>query len=860
MPSPFCLPRFLLNSFCLLFMFSAPESVLAQRAGNSLYVAVDGNDGATGTIDAPLKTIERARDIVRTKNAGMATDITVNLRGGTYYLKEPLHFEPLDSGSNNHYVIYQSYSGEKAIISGGRPIVDWMLHDAERNIWKAQAGDLNTRQLYVNGKRAIRARSKGPLPGAIATENGFTTTDTAMAAWRNIGDIEFVFNAMWNQPRCGVEKIEGASITMKQPGLDMCRHKAGTVVDLPEWIENAYELLDSEGEWYLDRAEKMIYYKPRAGEDMASSTVIAPVLETLISGDGGIDKPVHHLRFEGLTFSHATWLRPNDNNGFAEIQICFCRHPQATVANNWEMDTWVKTPANITFKYGKSIIFEQNRFSHLGACGLGFEAGSQGNMIAGNEFTDISASAIQLGDGNNNMPKDKRDILRDNAVSNNYIHHIGAEYPGGVAIAVLYGQGTQILHNEIAHLPYTGISIGWGWGAPSIARDSIIAYNHIHDYMSALIDGGGIYSLGSQPGNIYHSNWIHNQNNYFGGIYLDDGARHITVMNNVVQDAPMNILVKGSDHTIQRNFWNIERNVGHPLAPWIADVPTRLPYDKEPNFTWQISHNTYVATPEVMPASITGHAGLERQYREFFGMWDKPSTVTLAAPEGLASTTQTESTADLKWNPAAASEAVTGYEILCDGRLIGVSASPSYRATGLSPKTEYEFAIRARNAAGILSPASASVKAGTTKSSDNLALDKPALGYHGEGHTDFLEGHDLWTALDGDPDSYAQAARDREWKLVVDLGKPQKVRRISLMIPASIPPEALAKILAYSIEYSSDRKDWKPLGQIGDFIANSAELKTKATSARFIRVAAIRKKEYESAGAMAISELGVYEQ
>ena len=68
-----------------------------QIEGMELYVAADGSDSNTGTIDAPFATIIHARNTVRKKIAGnYQGNITVSLRGGVYRLEETLVQLPKD--------------------------------------------------------------------------------------------------------------------------------------------------------------------------------------------------------------------------------------------------------------------------------------------------------------------------------------------------------------------------------------------------------------------------------------------------------------------------------------------------------------------------------------------------------------------------------------------------------------------------------------------------------------------------------------------------------------------------------------------------------------------------------------------
>jgi len=190
------------------------------------------------------------------------------------------------------------------------------------------------------------------------------------------------------------------------------------------------------------------------------------------------------------------------------------------------------------------------------------EAGSQDNVISGCEFTDISGSAIQVGgvQQEDHHPATADAIIRNNTVSNTSIHDVAVEYEGGVGIFVGYTEGTRLVHNDLSRLPYSGISMGWGWGeedagggapnyyqpfhysTPTPAKNNVIAYNHIHQVMQKLQDGGAIYTLGNMPGTVIAWNYVHHNRGTPGGIYLDEGSGGIEITSNLVCQVatPMN--------------------------------------------------------------------------------------------------------------------------------------------------------------------------------------------------------------------------------------------------------------------------------------------------------------------------------
>jgi Right handed beta helix region len=498
------------------------------------------------------------RDQVRRLKSNMTDDIVVYLRAGTYQLEVPFTLDATDSGSDRYYVIYQAYRDERPVLSGGRTITGWSIADEEKSIWKADIGrSFQTRQLYVNGRRAIRARSAGGLAGASRTPTGYTTTDSRIGTWGNPQDVEFVYRVKWSETRCGVSSISGTTITMKQPCFaNATTHTFGPTIDTPTYIENAYELLDQPGEWYLDRSSGTLYYLPRASEELSTANVVAPVLERLVRAAGTLDKPIHHIRFSGITFAYATWLRPSGNDGFAEVQANFTfTGPRRAVSS-----TWAKTPGNLTFRAAHHVSLVCNRFTHLGAAGLTFEYGSRDNIIAGNVFTDISATAIQVGDVDDPFPPPNQQSVR-NQVVNNHIHDLPVEYHGGVGIWTGFVANTVIAHNKLENLSYSRISNGWGWSSPSYSAQNRITRNLIHDHMQLLYDGGGIYSNGSQgtsleTGELVEGNVIYNQAHPYGGIYLDDGSRYVTVTNNLIYNTPHAIFQHNtlSPNVIRENY------------------------------------------------------------------------------------------------------------------------------------------------------------------------------------------------------------------------------------------------------------------------------------------------------------------
>ena len=457
----------------------------------------------------------------------------------------------------------------------------------------------NFRQLYVNGVRAVRARGASPAGLEIFGKDGYKTTAVDMAHWKNPSDLEFCYQVVWAHTRCKVQNIKqegsGAIITMQQPWFALALTKAGVNVRKPDscYLENALELLDEPGEWYLDRAARTVYYHPRPGEDMTKAEVFAPALEKLVELRGTLDRPVQHIQFKGLAFQHGSWLRPSQI-GHCDVQANFITDSQRKDSlmrdgglRNADNEN-LKSPANVVCHAAKSIRFDRCTFTQLGGAGLDIEFGSQDNVVSGCDFHDISGTAVQVGDvlKDDHHPDDPRKIVKNNAIVNCLIHDCCADYLGGVGVFAGYTEGTLIAHNEIFRLPYSGVSVGWGWGeqdagggayhqpfrydTPTPAKNNRIEYNNIHEVMGRSDDGGGIYTLGNMPGTVIRGNYIHDCKNpqssrgWACGIYLDEGSGFIEITGNSVcmVPGPMNYNNRAQDRikTCREhdNFFNVQ--------------------------------------------------------------------------------------------------------------------------------------------------------------------------------------------------------------------------------------------------------------------------------------------------------------
>ena len=148
---------------CVIGLPGAAISGATAATQATYYVSPSGDDANIGILAAPFRTMTKARDIVQTVNKNMIGDIIVYLRGGMYAIDSTISIGTSCSGTNGYTVKFINYPGETPVISGGQAITGWTVSDAAKNIYQANGVSLNFRQLYVNGVKAVRARTPNLL-------------------------------------------------------------------------------------------------------------------------------------------------------------------------------------------------------------------------------------------------------------------------------------------------------------------------------------------------------------------------------------------------------------------------------------------------------------------------------------------------------------------------------------------------------------------------------------------------------------------------------------------------------------------------------------------------------------------------
>jgi len=659
-----------------------------------IHVSPEGSDAGQGTQQRPVRTLERALALAQTAKAKATGDVTIALAGGTYRLTQPMELEPQDSGENGHNLVFMAEPGQHPVVSGAVRIRGWKRFDAAKNIWAAPLRSEigNSRQLYIDGVRATRTRGRVPVELTM-TATGYTAADATMASWKHASDLEFVYTGgnsvwsemgeglgSWTEPRCPVAKIEGAAITMAEPCWDNSTERAmlpsgartanlvgpRSVGKTPTYVENAFELLGTPGQFYIDREASTIYYTPRPGEDLATADVELPVLETLVTAHGTAADPVHNIVFSGIQFSYATWLGPNGPDGFSEIQAGY----QVTGPEGYAKQglctlvpggmcpygAWTKEPANVSLHFAHHVRFTRDAFVHLGAAGLDLGEGAQNDAVEGSVFTDISGNGVELAGVDKPLAPDAEFAI-GNRIDNNLFEDVGAEYRGGIAVVIGYARDTLVTHNQIDHIPYAGMSIGWGgWpdkiqmaGQANNSAHNVFSDNLIHHDMLVLSDGGGIYTQGLTGTSLANGervtgNVVYDQYSSGHAIYSDNGSSMMTISGNVMFHTDHDNW--GSRH---RNWY--DDNDGKNFDPLVVEGNYWQQGDADSsreNVTEQDNH--LIDSLAAVPGGIVQNAGLEPAFRNLTA--ERFAKAAPPEPPSRVAAWGGNGYADVTWSPS----------------------------------------------------------------------------------------------------------------------------------------------------------------------------------------------------------------
>ena len=561
---------------------------LPKSVGGEIWVSLNGSDSNPGTAESPLRTpalaLRKSRELRRLKKPAIEDGVEIVLTAGTYFLDEPLRIRPEDSGTNEQPTLFRSAEGEQAVLSGGVRIEAWqklggpvegLPAKASGEVWVAkvpefQGRPLMCRQLWVNGHKAIRART--PNQGTMARLTRWDREQELAGIPKQFGgpfsdssQLEMTILQQWEIAMLRIKSLQNEGndclIRFHEPEghLEFEHPWPQPVMEpngAPFFLSGATEFLDQPGEFHCDSKAGLIYYWPLVSQDMADAEAIVPALETLVEVAGTVDRPVTNVAFQNLSFQHTAFDRPA-HKGHVPLQAgmylleAYKLRPKGTPEwRSLDNQAWIgRPPAAVEVRGTQHTSFQRCHFEHLASTGLDCVTSTTSDVVAGCLFHDIGGNGIQIGSFQDNgiethlpyNPKDEREICSGAHITNNFVVDCANEDWGCVGICLGFVRDCVVEHNEVTNLSYTGISLGWGWTRDKNAmRNNLVAANHIHRIATRMADTSAVYTLSAQPGTVITRNYVHDirmspyvhDPEHWFYLYLDEGSSFITVKDN----------------------------------------------------------------------------------------------------------------------------------------------------------------------------------------------------------------------------------------------------------------------------------------------------------------------------------------
>ena len=613
---------------CVLF-FIGLSSCKNNAKHKAIYVSLDGDDANPGTSEQPFATISKAKMEAQKDS----TIVDVIIRGGTYYLSEPLQFNVEDSRTEKSPLTFKSHADEKVVISGAKPLkLSWSEYKS--GIWMAKVdADIIFDQLYVNGLPQRMAR----FPNYDANAQIFGGTDATViipervAKWQNPkgGIVHSIHPREWGSYHYLIlGKEENNEVILERKIEEKVNQYSRLTAPLHTkylFVENVFEELDTEKEWFYDKKTKTIYYYPPKGLKLADANLEFPQIESLITFKGTEKEPIKNIRFEGLTFTHTlrTFYDTSEKMSRGDWLINRIGTIFMEGTENCEIEkcTFSELGGNAVFvnSFNRGVEISSSLFKNLGASAVCFAGHADSRYPF---HISMEEMASHPGPKTNNYPSESK-------VKDNLMYNLGTIEKQVAGVHISMAKNISVSHNTIYDVPRAGINVNDGmWGG------HIIEFNDVFNTVLETADHGAFNSWGRdhdyfRDGDTLALKYrdkkagfsmlspIIIRNNRFRcdhgwDIDLDDGSQNYHIYNNLLLSGGLK-LREGFFRTVENNI--IINNSFHPHV-WHAnsdDVFTRnivttgyYPIGMPKKWTKLIDNNIFLDSLSSIKAKVDG--------------------------------------------------------------------------------------------------------------------------------------------------------------------------------------------------------------------------------------------------------------
>ena len=560
------------------------SGLLSAQTEITLYVSPSGSDHHPGTAEKPMATLEYAWKKA-SRQAGRCS-ITIYCEG-TNYLSAPILITNETSGTPEHPIRFSSYPGQKAVISGSRILRNLRWKEYKNGIMQAKVEEeLIPDQLFVNGKKQISARYPNFDPN-IRIFNGYAAdacSPERVKKWSNPagGYLHAMHSREWGGYQYSIEGKDAKGELILKGGFQNNRQMG--MHHTYRMVENIFEELDAEGEWYFDKETHTLYFYPPRELDLQTALFEVPQTETLFILKGKPGSPVRHVSVDHLELTQTlrTFMKTNE----------------PLLRSDWKI-----------YRGGALIIENAEKCSvngcylhDIGGNAIFFSNYNRNHRVSQNHITRIGASAVcfvgspdavrsplfEYGKSQTWEQMDKGtgpltpDYPSDCLVDDNLIHSIGEIEKQGAGIQL--SMSARI--NSSYDMPGAGINVSEGtWGG------HLIEGNDVFDTVLETGDHGSFNSWGrdrywhpdrnvmdefakEHPQMVFRdateTTVIRNNRwrcDHGWDIDLDDGSSNYHIYNNLCLHGGLK-LREGFARTVENNI--MVNNTFHPHV-WFAN-------------------------------------------------------------------------------------------------------------------------------------------------------------------------------------------------------------------------------------------------------------------------------------------------
>lgn len=502
-------------------IFSACLILIAiEGFAKDIYVAKNGSDTNPGTEASPYLTISKAAAVA------VAGDI-VYIKAGTY--EETL--TPANSGTAGNPIVFQSFPGDKVIITAMQALSGWTLDGGSIYKTTIPFSSLGQDNFVMHGETACdlarwpNKTEKSPFALNTLRNTGGSSSDVSNDAYllsNQIPNIDWTGGTIyfygdkagsgWLAWKETIKSSASGRVNFdlnKNPSWIRTAHAPADLGDF--YLEGIKGALDYQNEWYFNETTKELFLQLPSGAAPIDGAVKMKRRDLTINLNGKKYIEIRNIAvFGGRIEMKGT---ASTNNTLYGVTALYCNHTLGVFSG---------------FSANKPAVFVEGSNNLIEKCEIGFGAAS-GIQIAGNynkvlntrihDFNYLGSydAPLMARGGNYN-------IFKNNTIFN-----------GGRDAIQYFGQYCEFTYNDVFHS------------------------NLIAD------DCGLFYTVGKQLGTEIHHNWLHDATSTgakykAAGIYLDNDAEGFTVHHNVVWNtewSSIQINWNGKDINIYNNtLWN----------------------------------------------------------------------------------------------------------------------------------------------------------------------------------------------------------------------------------------------------------------------------------------------------------------